>query len=86
MRWPNVLESKDPMMDKLTLRSQSLNPDVSVSFAAANVRTLHTNAHESADYHAHNVSAAQLTSGRRLDLAIQFEAAKMHIIGLCETR
>ena len=74
------------MMDHLPLRLQNLSQDVSVSLACANVLTLNSHAHAIDELNTHIAPAAQLTSGRRLDLAIQFEAAKLHIIGLQGTR
>ena len=73
-------------MEKLQLTTISLAQDLEVSFATANDITLHPTRIASLETLGGSPLNKQLTSARRLDLAIQFENARMRAIGLQETK
>ena len=77
---------RSPVMEQMPPTTACLQQDIVVSFATANALTLHSPTIDEALRDASPSLNMQLTSARRLDLAIQFENAKLHAIGLQETR
>ena len=71
-------------MDKLPLTAISLAQDVEVSFATANVPTLHPTLIESQEALGGSPLDMQLTSVRRWDLAIEFEECRLCMSSDCK--
>ena len=84
--WARVQEARDPIIRRQVANYKTILHDIDFSCATANVLSLKARSGETIEDGAAAAASVQLTSARRLDLAAQCENAKLHVIGLQETR
>ena len=86
MFWTRIQDAADPMTARQNSSARQIEDDLVFSCAPANVLSLKGGHSTEAQATQKAMPHIQLSTARRLDLALQFEKAKLTIIGLQEIR